>query len=89
MAKKDKVNAAYQTIMSNQQGKTAKQKSKVNPVGVALESDELERLEEIAKELNQSRHAILQYAIRDFINRYDQGEKPKTETEIVTKLKAG
>ena len=90
MAKKDKLNAAYDFITKEGTDKTkpSKSKDKVNPVGVALSKGELARLDVIAGELDQSRHAILQYAIKDFIKRYDQGERPKTKTETVTILDA-
>jgi len=61
---------------------------KAKPViGVALLSAELERLAAIAEELGQSRHAVLQYAVRDFMRRYDAGEKPTVETRTVKVLK--
>ena len=91
MAKKDKVNAAFDFITeAKEETSQPKEKAseKVNPVGVALSKEELTRLEAIAGELSQSRHAVIQYAIRDFIRRYDQGERPKTKTETVTILDA-
>lgn len=70
-------------------GKQKKKASeaKAKPVGVALLPDELERLAAIAEELGQSRHAVLQYAVRDFVRRYDAGEKPTVETRTVKVLK--
>jgi hypothetical protein len=87
MAKKDRVNAAYNLITKNQEDKKKdKNPEKVNPVGVALSKEELGYLEGIAGELGQSRHAVIQYAIKDFIKRYEQGERPKTKTKTVTIL---
>jgi len=89
MAKKDKLNAAYDFITEGKDKiKPPKSKDKVNPVGVALSKEELARLDVIAGELDQSRHAILQYAIKDFLKRYDRGERPKTKTETITILDA-
>lgn len=58
---------------------------KVPPVSVGLSAADLARLEEIAAEMNQTRHAIMKYAIRDFIRRYDQGDRPKTKTVTIKK----
>ena len=87
MAKKDQIAGAFNSIIGDQRVKT--KKDKVNPVGVALDAEELTRLDQIAKELDQSRHAVLLYAVRDFIRRYDQGERPKTKKEIKITLDAG
>ena len=87
MAKKEKVNAAFDLITGNQEDKKKdKAPEKVNPVGVALSREELDYLDEVAGRLGQSRHAVIQYAIRDFIKRYEQGELPKTKTKTVTIL---
>ena len=48
-----------------------------------------DRLDQIAEELEQSRHALLQYAVRDFMRRYDKGEKPTTRKETKIILDAG
>lgn len=87
MAKKQKLNEAYSLIVGSSQAGPAKGDKAPSPVGVALTREELTRISEIAKELGQSRHAILQYAIRDFIRRYDQGERPQTEAKTIIKLK--
>ena len=93
MAKKDQIAGAFNSIIGDQK-KTKRQRitrTKDNnpPVSLALEVGEVERLDLIAKELDQSRHAVLLYAVRDFINRYDQGERPKTKKEIKITLDAG
>ena len=87
MAKKDKITGAFDTIIGDKKIKS--KKDKVNPVGVALDLEELTRLDQIAQELDQSRHAVLLYAVRDFIRRYNQGEKPKTKKETKVILDAG
>jgi metal-responsive CopG/Arc/MetJ family transcriptional regulator len=84
MAKKEQITGAFNSIIGDKGIKT--NKGKVNPVGVALDPGELARLDEIAKELNQTRHKVLQYAVKDFIRRYNQGERPKTKTETKTIL---
>ena len=87
MAKKDQIKNAFNSIIGDQRiGKA--DTDKINPVGVALDPEELARLDQIAKELEQSRHAVLRYAVRDFIRRYDRGEKPKTKQEVKTILDA-
>jgi len=52
----------------------------VKPLGVGLRLSERARLDEIAHELGVARHALLLYAVRDFIRRYEAGERPKTKT---------
>jgi hypothetical protein len=91
MAKKDKVNKAFDLITGSDQAAAQKkdkqgEPEKINPVGVLLGKEELARLDQIAGELDQSRHALLQYAVKDFIKRYDQGERPRTKTETITTL---
>jgi len=60
-------------------------KEKPNPVSVGLDQEDLTSLEEIAEELGQSRHAVMRFAIRDFIRRYEAGERPKTKKVTITK----
>ncbi len=87
MAKKEQLAGAFVSIFGNKKTKT--KKGKVSPVGVALDAEEMTRLDQIAQELDQSRHAVLLYAVRDFIRRYNQGEKPKTKKETKVILDAG
>jgi len=75
MAKKDKIDAAY-TMLTGGGSKSAAGKN--TPVGVVLTPGQKARLNEIAAELGTNRHKVLQYAIADFIQRYEAGEKPKT-----------
>ena len=51
----------------------------VESTGVGLRTSEWKRLEKIANELGETRHAVAAYAIRDFIRRYEAGEI-QTET---------
>lgn len=88
MAKKDKLKGMFEPAIGDKRIKV-KQEDKVNPIGVALEKAEIDRLDQIAKELDQSRHALLKYAVRDFIRRYDRGEKPTTRKETKVILDAG
>ena len=85
MAKKDRLDAAY-TLLTG--GKRATAGGKNTPVGVVLTPDQKTRLTEIAAELGTNRHRVLQYAIADFIRRYEAGEKPKTRTVTKTELDA-
>ena len=88
--KKDKLAKMFEPAIADNKIELEKDKSenKVNPIGVALDQAELDHLNEIAQELGQSRHAVLQYAVRNFIKRYDQGEKPATRKETKTVLDA-
>jgi hypothetical protein len=51
-----------------------------NPVGVKLTQAELDLLTAWAVELGISRHILLQYAVRDFMRRWEAGERPRTKT---------
>jgi len=52
--------------------------------GVYLSAQDKKRLESIADEMGVSVHALMQYAIIDFIGRYEAGEaKPKITTQPV------
>ena len=57
----------------------------VKPIGVGLKHSEGERLKDIAAELGINRHALLLYLVRDFIRRWDAGDRPETETRKVLK----
>lgn len=57
----------------------------VKPIGVGLRASEGERLKAIAAELGENRHALLLWIVREFIRRYDAGERPPTETKNVLK----
>jgi len=63
--------------------KPKKKKEPYRTVSLGLRGDELVEIERIAQELEQTRHAVLKYAIGEFIRRYNEGERP----ELVTVLK--
>lgn len=63
--------------------KKAQTESEPFPVGVKLSALELERLAQMAAEVGVSRHQLLQYAVRDYMRRWDAGERPRTKTETV------
>lgn len=63
--------------------KPKEKKQPYRTVSVGLRGDELAEIERIAQELEQPRHAVLKYAIGEFIRRYNEGERP----ELVTVLK--
>ena len=46
----------------------------VEATGVGLRASEWKRLEKIANELGETKHAVATYAIRDFMRRYEMGE---------------
>lgn len=54
------------------------------PISVYLSDEDKKRLEAIMEELGVARHALMQYAVLDFIGRYEAGEaKPKMESQPV------
>ena len=55
-------------------------------IGVSLTQEELSRLSLVAQTEGVTRHAVVQYAVRDFLARYERGERPKKEYQTVTKL---
>jgi len=72
------------------QGKAKRGRPKVldttSPVGVPLEAAELERLNAMAAEVGVSRSALLAYAVRLFIKRWNEGERPKKRKKTVEEL---
>ncbi len=79
MARKEKLDAAYSIITGDQHKTTRAATSK--PIGVVLTAEQITRLDQMAGELQTNRHKLLQYAVADFIRRYDAGEMPKMRTE--------
>jgi len=79
---------AKQTISNNLFSKTTKEekepKGKSSPLSVYLTTEEKAELAGIAKELGESKHAVMQFAMREFLRRYAAGEY-KITTEKVTK----
>lgn len=57
---------------------------KNTPTSVYLTREEKDTLDTIAANIDMTRHAIMQFAIRDFIARYERGEI-KAQTETVTR----
>lgn len=47
---------------------------------VGLTADQAADIDKIAAELDQSRHAIMKYAVLDFVRRYKAGERPEYKT---------
>jgi hypothetical protein len=75
----------FETLIDIGSGDKLTRKQKPNPVSIGLSHADISALERIAEELGQSRHAVMLYAIREFIRRYDSGEKPKTKKVTITK----
>ncbi len=78
--------AAVEQPQAEQPKKEEKPKVKKPPyktVSLGLTGEEFAEIERIAKELEQTRHAVLKYAINEFIRRYNEGERP----EMITVLK--
>jgi hypothetical protein len=55
----------------------------VKPLGVGLKQSEGHRLSAIAGELGVNRHQLLLFAVRDFMQRWDDGERPQVVDEVV------
>lgn len=90
MAKQDEVKKAVGGIVLGDQGPEQKPKKKketkpYHTITVGLTDEELTEVEAIAAELGQARHAILKYAVTDFVRRYKAGERPEYETVKVLK----
>ena len=55
-----------------------------HPVSVYLSDNDKKRIDAIAKELNVSRHSLMQWAVLDLISRYEtQGWRPPMEAQMV------
>lgn len=61
-------------------------KKRRRPVGVYLRVKTRDEIEQIAQEEGLPLHALLAYAVSDFVRRYRKGQA-KIETEKQTKLK--
>ena len=89
MAKKqDEVKKAIGgiTLGSDQEPEAEKEETGgYTVVSVGLTGDQLADVEAIAEELDQARHAILKYAVLEFVRRYKAGERPEYETVKVLK----
>jgi len=53
------------------------------PISVYLNEDDKAHIVAIAEELGVARHALMQYAVLDFMARYERGEKPRMTTQPV------
>jgi len=61
--------------------------AKPNPLSVSLDADEIARLDRVAADLDVSRHAIMQYAVRQFLAHWEKGERPGMTKREVNVLK--
>lgn len=55
-----------------------KEKQTQKPQSVYLTKSELAYIQEIADTFGESRHAVIQYAVRELINQWKQGNPPRT-----------
>ncbi len=85
MARKDKLDAAY-SIITGEQSKPKQAAGTGKPLGVVLTAEQIKQIDGIAAELQTTRHKVMQYALADFLRRWDAGERPKTRTETKTVL---
>jgi hypothetical protein len=51
-------------------------------ITLGLKKEEIERLAEITEELGVSRHLLCLYAVRDFMRRYEAGERPRVKSVL-------
>lgn len=56
---------------------------KIKPVGIGLRESEWDKIETIGAELGVNRHRMAAWALRDFIARWEAGDRPPTETKKV------
>jgi hypothetical protein len=61
---------------------------KPHPLAVALGPEEVERLATIAEELGVTRHALLQYAARQFLADWERGRRPIVSEKRTVTLEA-
>lgn len=80
---KNKLDNIYRQAIT---GKGAGKAQKSNPIGVKLTAEEIEHLDDIAGHLGVTRHQVLQFAVRNFIERYLAGFRPKTATKTILTL---
>jgi len=94
MAKDENLTPAFTDLITSGQAESAPaeqpqehepepKKLPYKTVSIGMTGEELAEIVRIAKELEQPRHAVLKYAITEFIRRYNEGERP----ELVTVLK--
>lgn len=85
MAKKTTISAdLFKSTDTNQE----ETKTKNYPVSVYITAEERAELDDMAKAAGLTRHALLQFAVKEFMKRYRAGEiKAETETVKVTVLK--
>jgi len=69
--------------------KKSQKKYDYKSIGIALENDQIKRLDEIAKEIGYNRSELVRFAVDDLIRRFESGEiRTATETKTVTVLKS-
>ena len=51
---------------------------RIKPQSVYLNESELAYIQEIADKYGESRHAVMQYAIKELIRQWKAGKKPRT-----------
>jgi len=84
MAKKDDVKKAIGGItLGDQEPEEEQETGGYSVVSVGLTGEQLAEVEAIAEELDQTRHAVLKYAVLDFVRRYNAGERPEYKTKKV------
>ena len=95
MAKDNDLTPAFTDLITSGQAESAapaEQPKEPEPkklayktISIGMTGEELAEVMRIAQELGQPRHAVLKYAIAEFIRRYNEGERPAIV--MVPKLK--
>jgi hypothetical protein len=79
--KQDEVKKAIGGIvLGNDQEPEKDEGSGYTVASVGLTADQAGEIDKIAEELGQSRHAVMKYAVLDFVRRYKAGERPEYKT---------
>lgn len=80
--------AGESTTLEPAAGQTAEEKrkeAKRRTAAVYLTAGQFQQLDAIAQELGTNRHAVMQYAIRKFLEGWAQGERPEKIYKAILK----
>ncbi len=58
--------------------KPKRKKPQIKPQGVYLTETELAYIQDIANTYGESRHGVMQYAVKELIRQWKRGKKPRT-----------
>ena len=90
MATKDELEKSFKSLTGadKKQDKNKKEYD-YKSIGIALEKDQIKRLDEIADKVGYNRSELVRFAVDELFKRFDSGEiRMATETQTVTVLKS-